>query len=525
MSKALKYLGITLICFALIFGLIIRLFVIFHFTNFTGDQINDATRVMGFWEGEWPTLGSGPIAWRMVGEIYLPPLYYYITFPFTAITADLSAQAMPNAVLGFLTIPLLSLAIYQSIDNLVPEKRFFLSALAGFWYAILFKNIALSTGESLAGNPVSIPFFLLGFILIYAKQQEELRFPKVKPTEWFYWFAYGCTLTMLINLHFTPFFVMPVVFFISIMIGLFKYWKHPKTWFLPFISIITSLILMIPYWIGEINRNWINSNRIIQLITDAPSEDGLRSTLAQRLSAIYSSYFELGTDVYFIGNSFKSWLVSAIFLTTIFFITVFKFKGNQSILAIIVVIWLVFLYAYSSTDIESTYNPVFYKLLIYLFPIFLTIFSLAYLDSSKRLDKVLILLIGSGIILSVLINAKFHYNYITSRSGMPRIPNTSDIVEILTELPREATLCHPNGQYKNLKIYEYTDRYVTQRDLKIEPNCRADHYILYAKYDGLRGNFKRYTKKPLVENYPKFNLEYSLFKETPLYTIYRVNSS
>ena len=521
MNKALKISGIVLISIALIFGLLIRLFVVTHFADYTGDQINDANRVMGFWVGNWPTLGSGPIAWRMAGEIYLPPLYYYLTFPFTLITTDLSAQAMQNALLGFLTIPLLCVVVYQSLENVYPQKRFFLSALAGFWYAALFRNIALSTGNSLGGNPVSVPFFLLCFMWLYAKQQEQLRFPKLKRVELLYWSAFGVALTMLVNLHFTPFFVMPVVFFISILIGLLKYWKNLKTWLLPLVSILISVVLMSPYWIGEVNRNWVNSQRIITLVTTTPQEDGLKITIGQKLVAICSSYLDLGTDVYFIGNSFKSWLISAVFLTAILLITIFRFKGNKSIMTIIVVIWLVFSYAYSATDLESTYNPVFYKLLIYLFPIFLTIFSLAYLDFSKSLEKIVIALIGSGILLSVLINANFHYNYVSARSGIPRIPNTADLAEALKELPDQATLCNPVERYLDLKIHEYTDKYVVGKDLNIEPKCDAGHYIIYSKYESL-GNFKLHKKRSFTENYPKFPKNYTLFKSTPLYEIYSV---
>jgi hypothetical protein len=79
MYMNLKKLGTILIFSSLIFGFLIRLFVILHFTEFTGDQINDAYRVMGIWEGSPPTLGPGPAAWSgLSGEIYLtPPLLLF----------------------------------------------------------------------------------------------------------------------------------------------------------------------------------------------------------------------------------------------------------------------------------------------------------------------------------------------------------------------------------------------------------------------------------------------------------------
>lgn len=58
---------------------------------------------------------------------------------------------------------------------------------------------------------------------------------------------------------------------------------------------------------------------------------------------------------------------------------------------------------------EATYNPVFYKALIYLAPIFLTIISLAYLEFSNFLNKGLIALIIFCITISILRNIKFNY--------------------------------------------------------------------------------------------------------------------
>ncbi|MBC1258877.1 hypothetical protein GNE54_26035, partial [Trichormus variabilis V5] len=164
---SLKKLSYVMMFLSLIWGIYILSFVVINFSDYSGDQINDAYRIMATWDDKWPTLGSGPTAWSgLVGEFYLPPLYYYLVFPFTALTADLSAQAMPNALLTFCSIPLLTLTTYKLLENVERDKRLFLSALAGFWYICLFQNIVMSTGNSIAGNPVSIKFFLLCFVLL-----------------------------------------------------------------------------------------------------------------------------------------------------------------------------------------------------------------------------------------------------------------------------------------------------------------------------------------------------------------------
>lgn len=170
---------------------------------------------------------------------------------------------------------------------------------------------------------------------------------------------------------------------------------------------------------------------------------------------------------------------------------------------------------------EVTYNPVFYKIIIYLAPIFLGIFSLAYLSFYKRLDKVLVAIILFGITISILINLKYHFNYLSARFGMPRVPNTYDLTYVLDQVPEKSTICHPSNRYRNVRIYEYTDRYVTKRNFNVIPECQPGNYFLYKKYESL-GNFTRHQTKPLTEAFDDFEQKYSLFKETSLYYIYRV---
>ena len=519
MYKNLKIAGIIFILFSLIFGLLIRVFVVFYFTNFTGDQINDAYRTMGIWEGSFPTLGPGPAAWSGVsGKIYLPPLYYYLVFPGTALTPDLSSQAISNAFFTFLSIPLLIFTVYRLLENIDNRKRFFLASLAGLWYSFLFRNIVMSTGDSLAGNPVSIIFFLLSFILLYTYQLEAKLSSLV---EILCWITYGVILAILTSLHFSTLFVMPVIFLISVVVYISRDPKKINRWLLPGIAIISAIVALIPYWIGEIARDWINTRTILSLVIDASSKEGYSVTFLQRIKAILRGYLDLGQDVYFIGHSWKSLAISLAFLFTVLVVGAVKFRGNKTIASLLLLTWIVFLYAYSSTDMERTYNPIFYKLLIYLAPLFLAICSLAYLDFSKRLEKLFITFIIFGMTISILINIKFHYNYVSGRYSMPRIPNTSDLAHVLNQIPERSTICHPAGRYRNIRIHQYTDRYVTQRKLNFVPECRSGYYFTYRKYESL-GNFTMHSTKPFAEVYKQFDQDYTLFKETSLYYIYRL---
>lgn len=521
MNKSFKTLGIILIAFSLIFGFLIRLFAVVYFTNFTGDQINDAYRVLGIWQGSLPTLGPGPTAWKELGgDIYLPPLYYYLVFPFTVLTFDLSSQAIPNAFFTFLSIPLLIFTVYKLLDNVRPEKRFFLSAIAGFWYSLLFRNIALSTGDSLAGNPVSILFFLLVFILLYTYQLEGQLAPAAEVS---CWIAYGVSLAILTNLHFSSLFVMPAIFLGSIIFYIARKPQQNKRWLLAGLAIAAALLALTPYWIGEVSRDWENSRRILSLAMGASSQEGHSVTFLQRLNAIILGYLDLGKGVYFMGNSWKTAAISLSFLLVVFFAGIFKFKGNKTIFFMLISVWIVFLLAYSSTDMTKTYNPVFYKLLIYLAPIFLAICSLAYLDFSRKLDKLLVAFIIFGMTISILINVKFHYNYVSGRWGMPRIPNTSDIAEVIRQIPEKSTFCVSEESYRNLRIYEYTNQYITKRNLKFIPQCQSGDYFIYEKYQSV-GDFTMRQSPPFAAAFDEFakQHQYTLYKDTPIYYIYRV---
>ncbi|ACB54044.1 unknown [Crocosphaera subtropica ATCC 51142] len=520
MKKNLRNFGKLLLILSLAYGVFILSFVVLNFTNYSGDQINDAYRVMAIWEGSWPTLGPGPAAWSgLVGDVYLPPLYYYLVFPGTLLTPDLSAQAISNALFTFLTIPLLAFTIYRLLEGVEKDKRFFLSALSGFWYILLFRNIVMSTGDSLGGNPVSIPFFLLCLVILYDYQLNEKLSPKL---EVLCWITYGLVIAIITNLHFSALYVISAVSIISIIYYIFQNRKKKKGWILPGLAILTTLVTLTPYWIGEFGRNWINTQRIIQLVFDSSTEEGHSVSLLQRFQAIFSGYIDLGQGVYFIGNSSKSLLISIIFLLLILVISIYKFKGNKTIFYSLFIIWGVFLLAYSSTDLEKTYNPVFYKILIYLAPIFLTMCSLAYLDFSKKLEKILIGFIIICITISLLINIQYFANYISSRGGMPRVPNTSDISQALEKIPPQSTVCHPQERYRNIRNQEYINQYVNQQDLTFVAECEEDFYLLYPKYESL-GDYRLKKTKSLSKNFQNFNHQYKLFEETPLFDIYQIN--
>lgn len=510
---SLRKISLLFIIIALCFGAMVRIFAILHFTDFSGDQIRDAITTMEMWKGNLPTLG--PIsAWR---SAYLPPLYFYFVFPFTAISPDLSSQAFFNGITTFLSIPLLMFTVYQSLEKVENNKRFFLATLAGLWYSLLFKNIVMNTGNSLAGNPGSVVFFLLAFILLFT---DLLEFKLSPIKEFFSWIAYGFVFVSLVNLHFAPLFIMPIIFMISIFIYLYK---NPQKFYYPCMAILTVLIALTPYWLGEIGRDWNNTEEILAIVFDTSEEKKYSMSFFQRVIAVVQGYFEIGKEGYFIGQSRLISLISRVFMGVILIYGLFKYRGNKTIYYLWLMISLVFLCAYSSVNMKNTYNPLFYRLLIYLVPIFLTIWCLAYLNFSNRSERFIMIFLTCMITICILINLKFYYNYITARVGMPRVQNTTDLVEIVREIPDQATICDAKNYYRNLRIYGYIDRYITQKNLQFIGECYPNNYLIYQKYLSHPQTYRLINNKPISEIKPKFTKSYHLYKETSLFYIYQVD--
>ena len=495
---------------ALMFGLVVRVLAAVHFADFSGDQIRDAYVSMEMWEGTLPTLGPSS-AW---GDIYLPPLYFYLAFPFTAFGADLSFQAIANGILTFLSIPLLIFTVYQLLATVPHNKRLLIASGAGLWYSLLFQNIIINTGNSLAGNSGSIVFFLLAFVMLF-KYQWEAKLST--PGQITCWILYGVTLALIGNLHFAPLFVMPAAFIGSVIAFCVKNRRQPKRWALPLLSIGAGVLLMTPYWIGEIDRGWTNTQGIINLIFKASNEDGYSVRFLQRLQAIASGYFSLGTDVYFYHQSTKALLLSVLFLGMILVLSLWKFKGDRPIFYLFLGIWTLFLCAYSSTDMSRTYDPVFYKLLIFFAPIIFTSITVAYLDYSRTLEKVLIFGIIATVSLSAAVNLNLHKNYLVSRYGPQRIAHTADYIQTVEALPDSATLCDINGHRPSTRVYEYTNKYIVKKPLSFAIDCEADSYAVYAKF---KSN-SRFEAVP-TQDFSAYEKPHELFYEDDVFYIFHL---
>ncbi|MGB3511949.1 MAG: hypothetical protein WBA93_22465 [Microcoleaceae cyanobacterium] len=472
-------IGYIFILLAITIGFVTRIFAVFQYVTFDigpdPDQIRDAFAVMKIWQGEIPTLGPRV---STIGGYHILPLYYYLFFPFTLLGANPAFQALPNALFSFLSIPLLIYLVYELLEKIPTPTRIFLSGLASFWYSVIFAEIFISNYQ---WNPSSIPFFLLIFTLLYKSQMESRDAFFLSAVLWIF---SGITLAILISLHSSTLFVMPLVFIISSLIFLIKnFRKNQKSILLPILAAFSTVITLLPYWIGEINRGFRNTKLIIKTVISYSSfnESGLLMNLWEKIYRIFSAYFLLGQQTYFFGASQFYLVISIIFLSVVTYLGITKFKGNKNIYYIFCTTWIIYLYAASNLDKA---NFIFYyKLLILFAPIILTVVSLAYLDYSRTINKIIAVFIGACIIFSAITNLVYDYRFLSSKYGSNRLTNTAELTQVLSKIPENSTICDPKIRRKRQSInqYNYIDNYITRRNLQVVYDCQKGNYVIHPK--------------------------------------------
>lgn len=475
----IKLTGYILILLAIIFALVTRLCAIFQYITFDigpdPDQIRDAFAVMEIWKGNLPTLGPKVTT---IGSHHILPLYYYLFFPFTMLGADPVFQALPNGLFSFLSVLLFIYLIYELLENTKTSLRVFLSGLGGLWYSVLFGDFFISNFQ---WNPSSIPFFLLLMTWFY-KQQMENKYSFSKQV--ILWTCYGFVLAIFISLHSSTLFIIPVVFVITSLAFIYKSIKRAKKLLLlPFISLLASIITLSPYWMGEIGRGFKNTKSIIKtIVSSSTSSDGFFLTnLLNKVGNLLLNYFHLAQQSYFWNGSGTYLLISTIFLSTVSYLGITKFRGNGTIWLLWCSTWLIFLIA--SANVNSNEMVFFYKSLISFAPIVLTIVTLAYSDYSSIRKTVLVIFLAIIIALSFYQNLLYDYRFMLSKYGERALISTRDITSILKQLPSKSIICDPRIKRKRERYnqYNYIDTYITQKGIKVTKSCEIGNYIIHPK--------------------------------------------
>lgn len=511
--KKLKSFGISLMIIAILFGFFTRIVAVFQYVTFDigpdPDQIRDAFVVMGIWDGEFPLLG--PRAYGLgLGGHHLLPLYYYLFFPFTILGGDPVFQAFPNALFSFLSIPLFIFLVYKLLENIDNSQRIFFSGLAGFWYSLLFGDIFISNFQ---WNPSSIPFFFFSFVFLYDLQIKN-KFSW--STKCFLWALNGIVFAILLSLHTSTLFVMPIVFIISIILYLFKIYKETretKLFLLPIVSCTSTFISLIPYWKIELATGFRNTKAILQTIRSGSgaSDISLIGYVSEKISNLIMNYVNTLRQAYFWNSSILYLLISIVFLGLITYCGIVKFKGNQYMWYIMIASLGIFLIA--AANINADQSVFYYKILILSFPIIFTVTSLAYTNYHFKAQLFLYGLTGFVLVISMINNLAYDYNFMMAKYGNNRLLNTKEIAEIIDVIPSNSSICDPTIARKRdvRNKYNYINTYVVQKDIQIKDTCTSGDYVIHPKrFLNIESNFLNkinYEETFFVEPFYEGNLK------------------
>ena len=492
----LRQMGVALMLLAVTLGLGTRVLAVFQYVTFDvgpdPDQIRDAFAVMKIWQGGFPTLGPKAYGDGLGGFSVLP-LYYYLFFPFTLLGNAPAIQAFPNAFFSCLSIPLFILLVYRLLEGVCSPKRLFLSGLSGFWYSLLFGDIFVSNFQ---WNPSSIPFFFMGFALLYDIQMKNISAWRIQIPAWI---GSGIFLAILMSLHASATFVMPVVYTIISLRFLFKVFKQEgisSRLLLPGLGGLAATIALTPYWIGELRSNFSNTRKLLQAgLSASESSESHENTfflleIVKRLSGAALQGLSTVRQAYFWDASILYLVISLVAIALITSVAFSRFKGNQNIWLFLLSTWGLLLLAAASLDPGET--VFYYKILALPAPIVLTAVALAYANLPGKRAIAYSLAIAIFITLSCLNNLYRDTQFMAAKYGPERLMNTREIAQVIEKLPTGAKICDPRIERKRdaLNQYNYIDTYITQKQIETVSDCRADTYIIHPKRIlSLSGNF------------------------------------
>lgn len=510
-NKANKIIGFGIIFLSLIIGLYSRVFTYSNFVSFGPDQIRDSRVYALMKEGIWPSLGPiAPLTDNL--GFHLFPLYHYLIGIFTLYSNSLNTQLLINGILSFLAIPLFILLNYRLLDNIEQNKKILISSIGGIWFSIFVNDIV---NTNLAWNPSPMLFFTFLFFLLIDKLHRVKN--KISLIEHFLlWATLGSTTAFLISLHtwsmvtFIPVFLINCGYFTIFYI---KSQASRKTIY-PFIGLLYILLFLSTYIISEISSNWINTQNMLSVISNSSST--IQSSTSLMISRPFVNFLTMVEKAFIVEpNYYFLALPFTIFL--ICFVT-FSFKGNKFLLTQIVLTILIYSVGicFYSGEIKSRY-----QILIWYFPIVLSLSSLAYSPKNIFLKTFQLFYTVIFITISIYFNWVYTINFISRVYGSTKLIDTDEMTNILSSLPNGSKICYPWGEgYDYFPQLEFINKYITKTKHKLENNCVYSEYYIYLKnIPNINTSFN--TKKNPQREYPNS----LLVLEGLSFKVFKVNDS
>jgi hypothetical protein len=464
---------------SLIIGFITRILALSRYIRFQADQVTEANHYVLMWNGTLPIVGPDTTF-----HFALPPLYYYLVLPFTLLGHDPWLQALPNALFTFLSIPLLIFALYHFLGDLPASLRLFWAGLGGLWWSLMFSDIVLGT---IQWNPSSVPFFALLFVLIATAQ---IRRPIYNWVATISWSFLGALLALLVSLHGSTLYVMPIVFLILSGAFIVRASSHVKATALVVLALGTAFCCLAPYWLGEIHNHWQNTQQMINQLHVA----AMNGSPQEKLENVRRTYAWLSGTVYFSGSNAFIRSCGTLFLFMIAVVAILKFRGDPVLCAVLACLWLVFLYS------AANYPPMYihHGLLLVTAPIFLAVAALAFLTYDNLWNRVLGGFLALGIVASIVVNIFSDIKREAETFGPSRILSVSDIESAFSSLPYGSLVCSiRDGDM-------YIDQNVSWRNLHFSTTCMPGSYEVIPRFieeDYDNNNYFHYNFKDDYYNF------------------------
>jgi hypothetical protein len=388
------------------------------YTEFLGEQAREAFLHIKIAENGLPAYG--PIS--SIGKYYIPGGYYAIFYLFSFFSNNPSIHIFSNSVFSFLTIPLFGFLIYRTFFKL--PKVNLISAFASLMWSIFANDIYFA---GFVWNPNSATFFWIFLVVNYELILNGYLKNKLLP---FFWILQGIILGILISLHSSALFIVPIIFLINTLFVSYRIKSFQSLW-----SILGFFGILFPYFDAEIKNKFKNSTAIIDVILNQTKEP---HTLVEKLNHIFDPIISLANNVYFAQTNMSMFNTIVIVLVIVLGIIFYKGKGFY-LFNYLLVLFLFLLAA------NSYWGNFFrhYLVLIWSLPLFFSI-SLLFLNPISKVKRILagiILICGFGFFAQQ--NLEGINNIYQNKFGQNRVINISDLKIAISRIPLRSTICSP----------------------------------------------------------------------------------
>lgn len=442
-----------MIAIAIISGILLRLYNMLDYQAFSLDQARDAFVYAGMKHGIWPTLG--PVS--AYGSYSLPPTYYYLVFPFSLLSNQPVFQVIPNFIASCAVLVLLPLYCIRFLFHGVSKRaRLAAAALAAAWGSTSLSAVAWASAE---WNPFVMPVFVLLDLMILSKLLERSQ-----KRQLLLWAAAGLVNGVLIGVHSTTMFVIPVFFGLFSLYNLIRYheWRGVA------VAWLVLAATLAPYAYGEVAHHFANT----QLIIQAASQTQKSSPSMRVEQAIQLQAYATGQTLISSGSSglplIMNW-VSLIVLLPVW--TLFRKERYMAVL--LGLLWAIFI------TIGSSYTGTIlphYVLLVFFVPFLMLLGGTIYYSQNKTtyLPAAICLVL---ILFSIYHNVKQDVALVRTKMTSPALASVTNMQEALSLVPSGGTICVTQDVSGEPNVeYQYLDEYTSKRHHQFTKACKAGDY-------------------------------------------------